>query len=206
MNVFVAFLPGSNVSLDLPCIPKSSLPDTGYVEPPSNNPRKAPRKSLESIISTGGQLRAKKPATKRGYRSIELLRLLCQQLRFLMGLSLENFFSRCPWPTTAGPAPLRASLDVLSSEEPDLLSLTTDQGTDVCLAAQKSRWLGIRIVHIPDHNHRDNNDGAILNSSGEMCIDILGKIVNGPYGRGAWFKSIKETVSVLLKDEPSCYK
>ena len=205
VTVFIAVVPGANVIMDLPCIQKSTLPDAGNMEPPKKKPATMGN-TLDELLAPCGRIKKTKPKTKRGFRSIELLRMMCQQLSLLFNVPISHFLSRMQWSDMAGPPPMTRPLLDDAPSQPNTLTITSDQGGEILMAAQLARWIGLRVVHFPDHNHRDNNDSVTLNPSLSMSLELLVKVTNGPFGRATWFKSILETIICLEEDETACSK
>lgn len=206
ITAFIGYVPGSNASLDLPCISKAALPDVGTTEPSAKRQGKKLEGTYDEIVAITAPKAEKRATAVRGYRSIELLRLVCQQLKLVLGKDISEFFATEQWWPKVGKAPLRKVEENLQGHKLNMLSLCSDQGSEILMAVQLSQWLGVRMSLIPDHNHRDNNDSNFAEPSTCMCIELIGKITNGPYGRGAWFKSIQETIAVLEPDEETCAK
>ena len=206
VTVFGAFIPGSNAYLDLPCIPKASLPDTGYIHEPKTKVTGSQDESFERLLDPGVNVAKTAVKSKRGYRSIELLRLICQQMKLMFGVSLETFFAKEEWYHKSRMGFYLKSTKPYDEPGLNIMSLTADQGNDIVMACQLSRHVGLRLVYVPDHNHRDNNDANFTSPSVSLCIELIGKVANGPFGQGAWFSSILETAQLLVEDEPSCKK
>ena len=108
---------------------------------------------------------SKRPAckNKRGLRSIELLRMIDQQLVLLFGSKLDIFGSKCKWFKNGGfPSITMSSANprVITGARPSVLSLVTDQGADIGLCTQQCQCLGLRFVNFYDSNHRDDNDSV----------------------------------------------
>ena len=79
--------------------------------------------------------------------------------------------------------------------------LVTDQDRSVALASGTLRWLGCRLVHHVDFNHRDDNDASVVPNSLQTTLNVLGKCATGPFGQGKWRKYVVESARILSDDE-----
>ena len=66
---------------------------------------------------------------------------------------------------------------------------------------QAIRWMGIRVIWHPDHNHRDHNDLNTAGATLRLPIEVLGRCATGPFKTGLWHKALLDAANRLMEDE-----
>ena len=86
------------------------------------------------------------------------------------------------------------------SKVPNTLVVVSDQDLSLNLACAVMKWLGCRIVHHADFNHRDDNDAKCVPMGLKIIIETLGKVATGPFGVGRWRKHVIDAANMLCAD------
>ena len=200
MTVFQGFHPGSPVCFDLAPVEKSALIPSQMTVPPHDLVENL--ETVQDIVNQAAESRARHSAsTQRGGKSLELVKMLAHQLRFLYDGSLDDCASMEPWYHSVGVPFLQQRKKVVGGRTPSMLCLTSDQGGDIVMGVQAMKWIGIRCFWTPDHNHRDHNDLKACGAPLLLPIEVLGRCVIGPYNLGLWHRAISSASEHLLENE-----
>ena len=199
MTIFIGFIPGATLVYDLPPLAKNviipanaQVPDTLM---DSENGNLDDLLSLERKRKLGGSVE-----TQRGARSYELLRMLEQQLRFLYKCNFNNLGATQEWFPIFGISNVHMEPGPTNMHLPRMISLVSDQGSEIVLAIQALKWSGVRCHWTPDHNHRDDNDIKAAGAPIRMAMDVLSKCAIGPFKLGLWHKAICDAAEKLMND------
>ena len=201
MNVFIAFVPGTNEIWDMPILEKSAIAPTSGAEDVGEM-NATISGAVDSLLSMAADRALAKPVrTKRGLRSLELVHMIDQQYELLFKCNLHACGALNKWMLNAGTPDVDSCASPVRGDSPNMISLVSDQGFDIVFAVQALKWAGVRCVWIPDHNHRDDNDAKASGASVRIPIEMIGKCAVGPFGMGLWHKSVLEVASRLLGAE-----
>lgn len=202
-TIFIGFVPGTNELWDLPPLDKCPL----IAAPKVLDADKVANKgaAIDALVQEAvNRKMVGRAKTKRGLKSLECLQMLDQQLDLLFKSSLHHLGATQPWYKGAGDPHVPASVAPShNGGAPNMITLVTDQGSDICMAVQAMQWAGCRLMWLMDHNHRDDNDAKTVGASLNLSIEVLGKCAIGPYGMGLWHKAIVESATLLEEDHNS---
>ena len=202
ITIFIGFECRSGLVWDMPPVEKATLPID--LPPPLQDPA-----SSEAVREPGGatlkQKIGKIEVTKtnksaRGSAATETLCTIEQQVHFLFEEGFKLFAPKTEWFQLAGPPALNRNPGPASKDVPDTLVLVSDQDRSLALAIGTMRWIGGRVVHHCDFNHRDDNDAKVAPNALKMALNVLGRCATGPFGAGKWRKYVVESASILSAD------
>ena len=202
ITIFIGFNGQSGAVWDLPCIAKAMMP----IELSADCKEEMDESGIE--LQRGAALKEKigkivVPKVNRQARGVQSTEIICnieQQVRLIYGAGYEMFAPQRPWLKHAGVVGMKRAEGGGAACKPDTLVLVTDQDRPLALATGTLRWLGCRIVHLCDFNHRDDNDANVVPNSLKTTLNVLGKCATGPFGTGKWRKYVVESAHILSAD------
>ena len=205
ITIFVGFESRRGIVWDMPCVGKASMPidlPSEMQSPPTEEGRaQIGGARLKEKIGKITVPKVNKSA--RGSAATETICTIEQQVEFLYDGGLKLFAPKNKWATHAGPPALQKSQETDPQSVPDTLVLVSDQDRSLALATGALRWIGCRVIHHCDFNHRDDNDAKLVPFSLKMALNVLGRCSTGPFGTGKWRKYVVESAVILSADEPA---
>ena len=109
------------------------------------------------------------------------------------------------WPAAQNPMIRQEYQSVMTDQDnsvPNILKLQSDQASDILQLSQALTWIGFRVFHTPDFNHRDDNDHKLVpDKIVHVIVNILTRLRSGPFHTRSWRRSILAAADLLAETE-----